>query len=97
MQSLLFVFSRVDAVIDPVLVRCTAPEWCAPGLVLDGGCVEGNRGPVSLLVLDALPSPWFYILRPNGSPIVVGFYDCEKIAVIVGGCMGPNDVGTSGR
>ena len=63
LQSLLFDFSLVDAVIDPVLVRCTAPEWCAPGLVLDGGCVEGNRGPVSLLVLDALP--WFYILRPN--------------------------------
>ena len=41
LQSLLFDFSRVD----PVLVRCTAPEWCAAGLVSDDGCVEGNRGP----------------------------------------------------
>ena len=50
-------------------------------------------------VLDSLyslgPLAWFYILRPVCAPIVAGFYDCEKIALIVGHCMRSSDIGTS--
>ena len=78
---------------------CPSKERCRPG-------VHERQLPRPMYVLcnvmevlDSLyslgPLVWFYILRPVCAPIVAGFYDCEKIALIAGHCMRSSDIGTS--